>query len=367
MIKGLSAEELLKFGKLYKQRTDYIQAISYLDQAAEIFLAQEQFEQFLDTKNILLRIYSETSSQDKVEAIKEELQDLVLKNNFELTAKTFYVLGVCANHKKQYGIAKEYFTKSLNLALKSDCKKDICYAVFGIATVCAATEKYNEALKEIYNIQVFFQVISVPELELSLKLLNGHILRKLARFDEALEVFWQAFEEIKSSKDIFMYINLLFSIGVSYKDRGDHHMAKVYLNLAKSSMDEKNLTSLHRVIVANLEEISGASSESFDLIFEKEKKSVKEKNKGDIDFKNQFILLDLLKLFMTKPGQVYSKEEIVNMIWQQNYDPRVHDNKLYVTIKRLRRLIEPENEKPKYLFRAKNGYYFNKDVKVLLS
>ena len=70
---------------------------------------------------------------------------------------------------------------------------------------------------------------------------------------------------------------------------------------------------------------------------------------------------------MTTPGQVYSKEEIVNKIWQQNYDPRVHDNKLYVTIKRLRRLIEPENDKPKYLFRAKNGYYFNKDVKVLLS
>ena len=72
-------------------------------------------------------------------------------------------------------------------------------------------------------------------------------------------------------------------------------------------------------------------------------------------------------MFMGTPGQVYSKEEIVNNIWQQEYDPRVHDNKLYVTIKRLRKLIEPENDKPKYLYRAKNGYYFNKDVKFLFS
>ena len=29
-------------------------------------------------------------------------------------------------------------------------------------------------------------------------------------------------------------------------------------------------------------------------------------------------------------------------LWKQDYDPRVHDNKLYGTIKRLRKMIEPE-------------------------
>ncbi len=367
MIQGLKAEELLKVGKLYKDKTDFNQALPYLIQASDLFLQENKFEEFLESQNVIIRIYAETGEQEKIENIKESLQDLVLKNNFELSPKTFYVLGLCASYKHQNSIAKEYFTKSLNLALQKNSKKDICYAIFGIANTYAKEEKYNEALKEIYNIKVFFQVIDLPELEIFIKIFNGNVLRKLERYNEALEIYWLAFEEVKKNKDLFNYISILYSIGLAYRDKGDHHMAKIYLNLALSSMDKENLKVFHSIVENTLEEISGNQSVNFDIIFNKDKKYISEKSKGEIDFKNQFILLDLLKLFMTTPGQVYSKEEIVNKIWQQNYDPRVHDNKLYVTIKRLRRLIEPENEKPKYLFRAKNGYYFNKDVKVLLS
>ena len=87
---------------------------------------------------------------------------------------------------------------------------------------------------------------------------------------------------------------------------------------------------------------------------------------GRIDFKNQFILLDLLRLFVQNQGTVYSKEFLVEHVWKQPYDPVVHDNKIYVTIKRLRKLIEPDFDKPKYIFRAKNGYYMNKSARVLL-
>ena len=75
--------------------------------------------------------------------------------------------------------------------------------------------------------------------------------------------------------------------------------------------------------------------------------------------------MDMLKLFLKHPGEVYSKEALVKAVWKQEYDPRVHDNKIYVTIKRLRQLIEPDFDKPKYIFRAKNGYYLNKNTRVL--
>jgi DNA-binding response OmpR family regulator len=91
-----------------------------------------------------------------------------------------------------------------------------------------------------------------------------------------------------------------------------------------------------------------------------------ERKLGRIDFKNQFILLDLLRLFVQNQGTIYSKEYLVENIWRQPYDPAVHDNKIYVTIKRLRKLIEPDYEKPKYIFRAKNGYYMNKAARVHL-
>ena len=89
-----------------------------------------------------------------------------------------------------------------------------------------------------------------------------------------------------------------------------------------------------------------------------------ERKKGKIDFKNQFILLDMLKLFLRSPGEVYSKEALVKAVWKQEYDPAVHDNKIYVTIKRLRQLIEPDFDKPKYIYRAKNGYYLNRNARI---
>ena len=92
--------------------------------------------------------------------------------------------------------------------------------------------------------------------------------------------------------------------------------------------------------------------------------AVTEKTKGKIDFKNQFILLEMLKLFLAHPGRVFSKEEFIETVWKQSYNPSVHDNKIYVTIKRLRKVIEPDYNKPKYLFLAKNGYYFSKDVHI---
>lgn len=44
--------------------------------------------------------------------------------------------------------------------------------------------------------------------------------------------------------------------------------------------------------------------------------------------------LDLLRLFVLNQGTVYSKEFLVENVWKQPYDPSVHDNKIYVTIKR---------------------------------
>nr|WP_295905720.1 hypothetical protein [uncultured Bdellovibrio sp.] len=46
-------------------------------------------------------------------------------------------------------------------------------------------------------------------------------------------------------------------------------------------------------------------------------------------------------------------------VWSQIYDPDLHDNLIYVSIKRLRTLIEPDLESPRYILRDRKGYYFN--------
>ena len=139
-----------------------------------------------------------------------------------------------------------------------------------------------------------------------------------------------------------------------------------FLKLAQKSANPKILQQMSRRITESIEELKAKKVNNYDIVISFENKTIIEKQKGQIDFKNQFILLDMLKLLISQPGNAHSKESLVEKVWQQEYNPIVHDNKIYVTIKRLKELLEPDYKNPKYIFRSKEGYYINKQVKALI-
>ena len=359
-------DALMELGRLYYERCDFAIAIDKFRAAAEGYFNEKNFDKYLKCQNSLLRMYAEREDAENIRLTKERLQDLVLKEGFELTAKTYYTLGICAIYKNQDEIALDYFQKSLSVALAVDSKEDICYAIFALSITYYQLDRMTEALKEVYNLQIFFQVMDIPELKLSSEIHNGNILRKMKKFDQALEIFWGCYDLLQKERNLFMYINLLRCLGMTYRDAGENDIARLYLRLARKSVDPDNMLAMSRAIDGLMAELGDLGTDDFDLVFDQTSNSVSEKKKGRVDFKNQFILLDMLRLFMKQPGVVHSKEHLVRQVWKQDYDPIIHDNKIYVTIKRLRKLIEPDYDKPKYIFRAKNGYYLNKSAKILV-
>lgn len=359
-------ENALELGKLYADRGDYELAVKHLTEASQGFYQERNFAKYLTCLNLLLRIYAEREQAEEINATKEKVQDLVLKEGFELNAKTYYTLALCASYKGQFDTALDYLQKSLSIALASDNKEDICYAIFGMASVYSRPPvgRFQDALKEIYNLEVFFQVYSMPELKISVLMLNAEILYNLKKYDEALQVLWKAYDHIKETRDTVKATYLMGFLADVNFEMGEKDLARTYITLAHKSVDSKNQVRLARMIKHLAEKMGTESESNFDLIFNEEDHFVLEKKIGKVDFKNQFILLDLLKLFVQNQGQVYSKEYLVENVWRQPYDPSVHDNKIYVTIKRLRKMIEPDYEKPKYIFRAKNGYYMSKAARV---
>jgi tetratricopeptide (TPR) repeat protein len=356
----------LELAKLYSDRGDFLLAIEKLREAAGVYFKARSFEKYLKCQNSLLRMYAESEDSENIRLTKESLQDLVLKEGFELNAKTYYTLGICACYKDQYDLGLEYFEKSLSLAIERDNKEDMCYAINALAINYFRLGRYQEALKEIRTLQVFFQVLDLPDLKLSSQMTNGNVLCKLKKYDQAIEVMWDCYELLRKEKNLFMYVYLLVYLGRIYKESGDPETARLYLRLARKSIDPAVMKVIAKTIEELLAELGEARSGDFDLVLEIETNRVSEKRMGQIDFKNQFVLLDMLRLFMKQPGVVYSKENLARQIWKQEYDPQVHDNKIYVTIKRLRKLIEPDSCKPRYIFRAKNGYYLNKGAKILV-
>ncbi len=361
-----SPSNLCEIGKIYAERCDLKEAFQVYLRASELALKEKNYAVYLKAISQLLRIHAERDENSEIEKIKEQLQELSSTQGFELDSKTLYTLGLCASYRGQNKTALEYLEKALAMALANDDKENVCYAIAGISIVYFGLKRYDDALKEIYNLQVFFQVMPLPDIRISTLILNGHVLRELGKYDQALEIFWRCYDELKTQKNLYLYLYLLFALGITYKQAGQDAVGEMYLVLARRTVDRDNLPMLAKRIDKRLGQAPTMKLSEYDLVFDTLNKQVTEKKKGKVDFNNQFILLDLLRMFVKAPGEVFSKENIVEIVWKQNYDPTVHDNKLYVTIKRLRKLIEPDYEKPKYIFRAKNGYYLNKNARVLI-
>ena len=358
------AARLYETAKLYCDRGDYTLALPQLLESAKINLTEKNSVAYLKCLQNILRIYAEREEFDKITQIKETLHDLVIREGIELNSKTYYVLGLCSSFKSQPENAVEYLKKALSLALEKDNKEDMCYAILGLAICYKQLKKFEDALKEIYNLNIFLQVIDIPELKAAAANTNALILLDLRKFEQSLEVLWIAYEELKNTKHLTIAVSILANIGIVLFEMGQKDAAKVYLNLAYKALDPENNKRAIKQISKYLSSVEYDSQGTSDLIFDLDNHSVIEKNVGKIDFKNQFILLDLLKLFISNQGHIFSKEYLVEHVWKQDYEPTVHDNKIYVTIKRLRKLIEPDYDKPKYIFRAKNGYYLNKSSKI---
>lgn len=358
------SERLLEIGKLYCDRGDYGLALPNLQQAAEDLLAEKKYDSYLKCLQYILRIYAERAETEKITEIKEHLHDLVIREGIELSSKMYYVLGLCSSLRLQPENAIEYLKKALDIALKANHQEDMCYAILGLSICYRQLGRYEEALKEIYNLNIFLQILNHTELKIGSANSNAQILMSMKKYDQALNVLWFAYEEIKHSKQLNMALSILINIGICLFETNQKDVAKIYFSLAHKSLDPANNKVYYAVTDRYMKLLYNNSSSEIDLIFDLDNHSIIERSLGRIDFKNQFILLDLLKLFFSNQGQVFSKEYLVEHIWKQNYDPEVHDNKIYVTIKRLRKMIEPDYDKPKYIFRAKNGYYLNRSAKV---
>jgi DNA-binding winged helix-turn-helix (wHTH) protein len=358
------AKSLYELARLHVELGHFEIALEKIQELTPLYIELKDHRQYFKCESLCMRMRSEMEDHAAVEAIKQRIQDYIKTSGEEMSSTTLYTLAAISAQENNNERAIEYLDKALAIALKNDNKEDMCFAIYGLAVSYRAMNRIDDALKELYNLRVFFQVIKIPELELSAQILNAQILINLRKCDEALNVLWSALDDLRDHRNVYSYTWLLFMIGIAYGEAGDEDLASTHLKLAYHMCDPKCWVFLQRKITEQMQRLTGKAEVNFDLVFNSVANSVFERKKGKIDFKNQFILMDMLKLFLKHPGEVYSKEALVKAVWKQEYDPRVHDNKIYVTIKRLRQLIEPDFDKPKYIYRAKNGYYLNRNAKV---
>ena len=210
---------------------------------------------------------------------------------------------------------------------------------------------------------------NIQRMSLGLKFMVAKIeLNYKKNIKESEQLLWEIYEQANKTNYTLFVPYILSTIALCYIKMDNKKQAQMFFNLAeKSSRSERKLLLLY---INSLKKKHGmgdlTEKDAYDLVFDIKERLIIEKQKGCVDLKNQFILVDLLQLFLLNPGTFYSKEEIIKLIWNQDYDPDIHDNKIYVTIKRLREMIEKDAKNPVYIQRATAGYYFPTKVKTLV-
>ena len=403
------ADYLFELGKARSLSGNFLGAIRLIEQASTVYFNQKKYEQYMDTLCLLLRIYKELSENEKIQQIKEELTSLSWEQNVNLNSRVHYILGQCALYNEQEDEAQKEFEKSLikakyllkrsqNPVQEIEAQLEILYPTFGLTVLDIRKNKVSEALIKINSIkeriQTFYDIkISDKDLRtktysledaysireflektshlrekiaLTVEFLYVDALRLKKLYREAERHLWYCYENMQNSKDLLTIVSFFYYLGKNYMDVRNHEQAYIFLNLAKKSIDVNNFKHLSGHVDLCLKQLQEIKGSDYDLVVNLKNNSIIEKHKGKVAFKSQYILMDLFKIFLNRPGIVYTKAQIAKELWQEQYNPSVHNNKIYVTIKRLRELMEPNCQNPTYIFRNKNGYYFNKNAKVLL-
>ena len=306
----------------------------------------------------LLRIYTERQDNERVSSTITELSQLGLDETTR-SSSILYALGLCATYQRRYIDAALNFKSALETALSNNNQYDMAHALYGMIAVFWVEGRHEKALHELKSLRVVTEAVGASELELTSYITEALILLDLARAEEAIAVLTSARERILGFRNWYMHLFLMYTLAKAYASRGQFDRARLYGELAGASADPKNFKNLSSQIAVLLSSLRAEREPPCEVFFDSASNLVVIENQKRVDLKNQFILLKLLRVFTAEPGRVFSKQDLIEDVWAESYDPLVHDNKIYVTIRRLRKLLEPDFEKPKYILRSGGGYVFN--------
>ena len=377
-------------------RGDYSSALPEFEKLADRFQREGDGARFIECSIYVLRLLAEQENFSKV----EKIEDCILKffgnvrsnnvrsnnvrsNNVrsngvpnrsrispKLLSRMHYVLGICLVYQgDKHEEAMDRFRESIQFAVESEDRAALGWPLYGAATILYARGRFDDALRELEKLKTLLSCNPIPEISSSALLLNSLILRNQKKLDAALHAAWDAFESLRHQPHLGLYMHTLATLGTIFIEKNETATARIYLDLARRSLNRSEFPRIARIIDDALATL-GEEKTAADLELNLKTGTLREARKGIVPFEGQLLLRDLLAVFLRtslkQPGKILGKADLVREVWGEVYRPQTHDNKIYVNIKRLRRLIEDESGSTEYILRGKQGYYINPTIRVSL-
>ena len=408
-----------EIGSLLFSSGNFRKSLPYLHRSIQHFLNVKDFSSYFSCYFHLLQALNDLGEEDSAKQLQKEVEETCITYNISSDPRT---LAFSAYYSIYNEADYEKAKKNLNQALKTafdrhdkyvkagdrlkqnEMRFDIITCLYIYSIYYFTKKDYENCIQELKNLKILtkdylqlkkevewdhsrtnnvqeltncrniLEVLkkrtpSVQAMQLGLKYAEAGIeINHTKNYRQAKKLLWELYEEANKTNNTYFIPNILCAFTVCYTKLKNKKQAQMFFNLAQKNTNKERKPLLLYMESLKQEEKLDQSGEAsnYDLIFDIQDHLIVEKEKGCIELKNQFILMDLLRLFLLNPGISYSKEKIIQKVWKQDYFPETHDNKIYVTIKRLREMIEINPSKPKYICRNNAGYYFSKQVKILI-
>lgn len=378
---------LLELAQLYLEKCDFPNALDCLQKVKTDALQFHLYDNYFQTVAHMMRIFVERLEIESLNQLVREVVQVGEKvPDFEkYLSKINYNRGIVCSYsgKREEAYqcfqlandqAKNFLNRNeseLTAAESADLLRDMYNARASMIIITLDRGEVDQAMDSLAQVRDEIDRLErdvqaamdskMHGIEGTLLLIEARCLRKQKKYQKALDCFWQAHRLFKSHKIWNYYYHVLLGLGLTYLDMRDVARANIFFDLIDDAIADLELHSLKR----ELKKIR-SRSKAIDnrLLLDRERKLAIEKDKGEIHFERRFILLEILYLLASDPGKVFTKDQLVRLIWKENYNPMLHDSKVYTSISRLRKLIEPDFKKPVYILNERDGYVFNPNVQV---
>ena len=347
----------LDLGRLYFKACDFDLAIEHLQNGLKVAEQSGQWERWTSLLAPLLRILAERLDRAGLEKWQVKIEKLRMSKVFPESSSVDYVLGIAAIYDGLLEKSELHFQNALRRAMSL---QEEAQAEFGLAATESRRGLYPEAIARVTRLSLRLQNSPLTDLRIAAGLLRVICLRDSGSVDEALK-YLQPLQVLCSlDSNLYMTLNVLFSYGTIHQVREEWPEAERYFALCRLLLREKDLRHLQQEITKREEIIknSRVGDNRIELV-EGTKTFLKVPGKEPIDCTHQYILVRLLRRLTENNGETVSKEEVVKTLWGEEYHPLRHDNKVYVTIRRLRNLMRVEGNDNELILKSQDGYIFN--------
>lgn len=312
---------------------------------------------WLQAARLLFQCQHELMRLGDIDFIYEELLSVLINyKEDEVQGRGLHLMGMWQLARGEKITAGALLEKALTHATQAGDHEGVARTLHALAFVATLERNIVNAYALIEKTLVLAEEMKLDEVVISCFILKAHISLEENRFDSCVDLNWKAYELAKRAAYHHLEANILVQLARAYHRQGKNQLAEIYGTLALTGLDKEKFPRLFSAVKATFPANEKNLIDS-DLIIFNQSLKLQERYKGAIDFKHQHILFEMIKAFSTNPGHRFTKEELIEKIWNTSYDSSIHDNVVYVSIKRLRTLLEPDPDSPKYILRDRSGYY----------